>query len=49
LDAKSYKAVEQAMVQIKTWQINQEASKFMNYVLSNDCKPIFEEYGFIVP
>jgi molybdate transport system substrate-binding protein len=49
LDTKSYKPVEQAMVQIKTWQSNPEASKFMNYVLSNDCKPIFEKYGFIVP
>lgn len=49
LDTKSYKPVEQAMVLLKSWQTNPEAAKFMNFVLSADCKPIFEKYGFIVP
>jgi molybdate transport system substrate-binding protein len=49
LDTKSYKPVEQAMVLIKSWQSNPEAAKFMKFVLSNQCKPIFEKYGFIVP
>jgi molybdate transport system substrate-binding protein len=49
LDTKSYKPVEQAMVLMKSWQSNPEAAKFMNFVLSTECKPIFEKYGFIVP
>jgi molybdate transport system substrate-binding protein len=49
LDTLSYKPLEQACVLIKSWQKNPEAAKFMNYVLSADCKPIFEKYGFIVP
>lgn len=49
LDTKSYKPVEQAMVLMKSWQGNPEAAKFMNFVLSAECKPIFEKYGFIVP
>jgi len=49
LDTKSYKPVEQAMVLVKNWQSNPEAGKFMKYVLSAACKPIFEKFGFIVP
>jgi len=49
LYTKSYSPVEQACVQIKGRQTNPEAVKFMKYVLSADCKPIFEKYGFIVP
>jgi molybdate transport system substrate-binding protein len=49
LDTKSYKPVEQAMVLMKSWQNNPEAAKFMKFVLSADCKPLFEKYGFIVP
>jgi molybdate transport system substrate-binding protein len=49
LDSKSYKPVEQAMVLIKSWQSNPEAAKFLKFVLSNQCKPIFEKYGFLVP
>jgi molybdate transport system substrate-binding protein len=49
LDTKSYKAVEQACVLIKGWERNPEASKFMKFVLSAECKPIFEKYGFMVP
>jgi molybdate transport system substrate-binding protein len=48
-DTKSYKPVEQAMVLLKGWQSNPEAVKFMKYVLSAACKPVFEKYGFIVP
>ena len=49
LDAKSYKPVEQAMVLVKSWQSNPEAARFMKFVLSDSCKPIFEKYGFLVP
>ncbi|HEY4784948.1 MAG TPA: molybdate ABC transporter substrate-binding protein [Bacteroidales bacterium] len=48
-DTKSYKPVEQACVLIKGWERNPEAAKFMKFVLSLECKPIFEKYGFIVP
>jgi len=49
LDTKSYKPVEQACVLVKTWERNTEASKFMDFVLSKACKPIFEKYGFTLP
>jgi molybdate transport system substrate-binding protein len=49
LDTKSYKPVEQAMVLMKSRQSNPEALKFMNFVLSAECKPVFEKYGYIVP
>lgn len=49
LDPKSYKPVEQACVLVKTWERNAEASKFMDFVLSKACKPLFEKYGFILP
>ena len=49
LDTKSYKPVEQACVLVKTWERNAEASKFMDFVLSDACKSIFEKYGFILP
>ena len=49
LDTKSYKPMEQAMVLIKSWQTNPEAAQFMKFVLSNQCKPIFEKYGYLVP
>ncbi len=42
LDEKSYKPVEQGMVLLKGWQANPEAEKFMKYVLSAECNPIFE-------
>ena len=48
LDTKSYKPVEQAMVLMKSWQANPEAATFMKYVLSAECKSIFEKYGFII-
>jgi molybdate transport system substrate-binding protein len=49
LNTESYKPVEQACVLIKGWERNPEASKFMKFVLSPECKPIFEKYGYIVP
>jgi molybdate transport system substrate-binding protein len=49
IDTNSYKPVEQAMVQLKSWKANPEAAQFMQFVLSAECKPIFEKYGFIVP
>jgi molybdate transport system substrate-binding protein len=49
LDTKSYNPVEQAMVLLKGRQNNAEASKFMNFVLSNECKPVFEKYGYLPP
>lgn len=49
LDTKSYKPIEQAMVLIKAWKSNPEAAKFMKYVLSAECKPVFVKFGFIIP
>jgi molybdate transport system substrate-binding protein len=49
IDPKMYKPVEQAMILVKGWKVNPEAAKFMKFVLSGDCKPIFEKYGYIVP
>lgn len=46
LDPKSYKPVEQACVLLKTGERNPEAARFMKFVLSPACKPIFEKYGF---
>lgn len=49
IDPKMYKPVEQAMVLVKSWKINPEAAKFMKFVLSGNCKPIFEKNGYIIP
>ena len=49
IDSGSYKPVAQAMAIIKGWKANQEAVRFMKYVLSSECKPIFEKYGYIIP
>lgn len=49
IDQKLYKPVEQAMILVKSWKVNPEASKFMNFVLSSQCRPIFEKYGYIIP
>jgi molybdate transport system substrate-binding protein len=49
LDTRSYKPVEQAMVLLKGWQNNPEAARLMKFILSDDCKPLFEKYGFIIP
>jgi molybdate transport system substrate-binding protein len=49
IDIKSYKPIEQAIVLIKKTKENPDAVKFMNFVLSKECKPVFEKYGFKVP
>lgn len=49
LDSKSYHPVEQAMVLVKGSEKNLQAIRFMNYILSSTCKPIFEKYGYKVP
>ncbi len=49
IDPKMYKPVEQAMVLVRSRKANPEAAKFMKFVLSSACKPIFEKYGYIVP
>lgn len=49
IDPKSYKPVAQAMAVVKGWKANPEAVRFMKYVLSPECKPIFEKFGYIVP
>lgn len=49
LDPQSYKPVEQACVLLKGWERNPSAKKFMDFVLSAECRPIFEKYGFILP
>lgn len=49
LDPNSYQPVEQAMVEIKKKETNPKTSNFMKFVLSPECKPIFEKFGYIVP
>jgi len=49
IDPKMYKPVEQAMVLVKSWKTNPDAAKFMKFVLSETCKPIFEKNGYIAP
>jgi molybdate transport system substrate-binding protein len=49
IDPKLYKPVEQAMVLVKSWKTNPDAAKFMKFVLSDQCKPIFEKNGYTVP
>jgi molybdate transport system substrate-binding protein len=48
-DPGSYKPVEQTCVILKNSKDNTEALKFMNFILSGTCKPLFEKYGFEVP
>lgn len=49
IDPKSYKPVEQAMVLINSCKANPEAARFMEFVLSDQCKPIFEKNGYNIP
>jgi len=49
IDPKSYKPVAQAMAVVKGWKANPAVVKFMKYVLSPECKPILEKFGYIVP
>jgi molybdate transport system substrate-binding protein len=49
IDPELYGPVEQTMVLIKNRNSNPEAARFMKFVLSAECKPIFEKNGYIVP
>ena len=49
IDTKSYKPVEQACVLLKGAENNPGAAKFMEFVLSGECKTIFEKFGYMVP
>ena len=49
LDTNSYRPVEQACLLLREGGQNPEAVKFMKFVLSTECKPLFEKYGYIVP
>ena len=49
IDPKLYKPIEQSMVLVKSWKINPVAAKFMKFVLSDQCKPIFEKNGYTIP
>ncbi|MGV8135128.1 MAG: molybdate ABC transporter substrate-binding protein [Mangrovibacterium sp.] len=49
LDPGMYKPIKQAMVLVKNWKANPDAVKFMQFILSNTCRPIFEKYGYIIP
>lgn len=49
LDTKSYKPVEQACVLLKGSRNNPEATKFMAFLFSDECKTIFKRYGYSVP
>jgi molybdate transport system substrate-binding protein len=46
LDPKFYSPIEQGCVQLKKRQFNSSAGYFLQFVLSADCKLIFEKYGF---
>jgi molybdate transport system substrate-binding protein len=47
--ASSYTPVEQGLILVKKWKPNPEAAKFMQFVLSQACKPIFEKHGYVIP
>lgn len=49
IDPQSYRPINQAMVLVKNWKVNPETAKFMQFVLSDSCKPIFIKYGYLVP
>lgn len=49
LDSTSYQPIEQACVLVKTRERNPEASRFMDFILSPECTPLFEKYGYRVP
>lgn len=49
LDPKSYSPVEQALALLKTGESNPEAEKFLKFVFSEECKTIFEKFGYMIP
>jgi molybdate transport system substrate-binding protein len=49
IPSSAYKPIDQGMILVKKWKPNPEATKFMQFVLSPACKPIFEKHGYVVP
>lgn len=49
IDPQMYKPVEQAMILVNGCKVNPEAERFMKFVLSPQCKPIFEKFGYFIP
>lgn len=49
ITASSYTPVEQGLILVKKCKPNPEAAKFMQFVISPACKPIFEKHGYVVP
>jgi len=39
-------SVKQAAVLVKGWEKNGEAAKFLKYLMSAVCKPVWEKYGY---
>ncbi|HTH83037.1 MAG TPA: molybdate ABC transporter substrate-binding protein [Mucilaginibacter sp.] len=46
IDPKSYAPIQQGMVILKHAENNPAATKFYQYILSDDAKRIFEKYGY---
>lgn len=49
LDTKLYKPINQGVVMLKNSNKNNETKVFYDFILSNDAKNIFKEYGYLVP
>jgi molybdate transport system substrate-binding protein len=47
IDPKTYSPIEQGMVILKHAQGNPAAERFYRYILSEDAKKIFREYGYV--
>ena len=48
IPATNYRPVDQGLILVEKWKPNPEAAKFMQFVLSPACKPLFEKYGYVV-
>jgi molybdate transport system substrate-binding protein len=48
VDKKLYNPIKQGIVMLKTAQNNAHAALFYDFLLSDDAKKIFREYGYIV-
>ncbi len=49
LDTKSYKPVDQGIVALKGSKNKDATEKFIKFILSKGCKPIFEKNGYTFP
>ena len=49
IDPKTYAPIQQGMVVLKHGETNPDAEKFYRYILSEDAKKIFEQYGYTPP